>query len=181
MNYPKGIIKQLMDSGINFSHGYDFLYHGEIPNGAGLSSSASIEVVTAYALMTLEQLTINLTELALLAQRTENEFIGVNSGIMDQFIIASGKKGHAMMLMCDTLQYELVPFQTESYKLIISNTNRRRDLVDSKYNERRAQCERAVEQLKTVYPQLTFLGQLTPHQLYDAKDSIKDDIIYNRA
>lgn len=181
LNYPKGIFKQLMDRGINFAHGYDCYYHGEIPNGSGLSSSASIEVVTAYALLRLLQQPLNLTEIALLSQKTENEFIGVNSGIMDQFAVAHGQKNHAILLMCDTLEYELVPFHIAGYKLVITNTNKRRDLVDSKYNERRSECDLAVQQLRSTYPELKLLGELTSAKLEAAKGNIQEEIIYKRA
>jgi len=181
MNYPKGIVKELQQRGIVFNHGYDMLFHGEIPNGAGLSSSASIEVVTAYALLTLKGEPIDRVQIALMAQKSENEFNGVQCGIMDQFAVANGKKDHAILLMCDTLEYELVPFHSGSYKLVIGNTNKRRGLVDSKYNERRSECEQAVEELKAVYPELTLLGQLNVDQFQAAKHHIKSDIVRNRA
>lgn len=181
MNYPKGIFKQLSHRGINFEHGFDCYYHGEIPNGAGLSSSASIEVVTAYALLSLLQQPLNLTEIALLSQKTENEYIGVNSGIMDQFAVAQGKKDHAILLMCDTLEYRLVPFHSAGYKLVITNTNKRRELVDSKYNERRSECDLAVAQLRSAYPDLKLLGELSNAQLEEAKGYIQEEHIYRRA
>lgn len=181
MNYPKGIVYMLQQSGVTFKNGYDLLYHGEIPNGAGLSSSASIEVVTAFALQTLEGLEIDKVKIALLSQKSENEFNGVNSGIMDQFAVANGKADHAILLMCDTLEYELIPFQPGGYQLVIGNTNKRRGLVDSKYNERRSECDQAVEELKAAYPELTLLGQLSLEQFNSAKHLIKSDIVRNRA
>ncbi|MFD2114846.1 galactokinase [Paenibacillus yanchengensis] len=180
-NYPKGIVYHLQQEGVTFQSGYDVLYHGEIPNGAGLSSSASIEVVTAYALLTLANEPIDTVKIALLAQKSENQFNGVQCGIMDQFAVANGKKDHAILLMCDTLEYELVPFQAAGYKLIISNTNKRRGLVDSAYNERRSQCEQAVVALQEQFPALTLLGQLNTEQFNAAKHLIKDDIVRNRA
>ncbi|MDQ6420078.1 galactokinase [Paenibacillus sp. LHD-117] len=181
MNYPKGIVNELLQQGVSFGSGYDLLYHGEIPNGAGLSSSASIEVVTAYALLSMENLPTDTVKIALLSQKSENEFNGVKCGIMDQFAVANGKKDHAILLMCDTLEYDLVPFQSGSYKLIIGNTNKRRGLVDSKYNERRAQCEEAVRDLREAHPQLELLGQLSLEQFNATKHLIKDDIVRNRA
>lgn len=181
MNYPKGIVNELHQAGVAFGSGYDLLYHGEIPNGAGLSSSASIEVVTAYALQSLEGLEIDTVKIALLSQKSENEFNGVKSGIMDQFAVANGKKDHAILLMCDTLEYELIPFQPGGYKLVIGNTNKRRGLVDSKYNERRSECDQAVEELKAAYPELTLLGQLSLDQFNAAKHHIKSDVVRNRA
>lgn len=181
MNYPKGIVNELLQQGVQFGSGYDVLYHGEIPNGSGLSSSASIEVVTAYALLSMENLPIDTVKIALLSQKSENEFNGVKSGIMDQFAVANGKKDHAILLMCDTLEYDLVPFQSGSYKLVIGNTNKRRGLVDSKYNERRAQCEQAVSDLRAAHPELELLGQLSLEQFNASKSLIKDDLIRSRA
>lgn len=181
MNYPKGIFHELQQRGVSYTSGYDLLYHGEIPNGAGLSSSASIEVVTAYALLTLEKQPIDKVQIALLSQKSENEFNGVQCGIMDQFAVANGKKDHAILLMCDTLEYDLVPFQSGSYKLVIGNTNKRRGLVDSAYNERRSQCEQAVQDLKQAFPELTLLGQINLEQFNANKHLIKENIVRNRA
>ncbi|MFF2886587.1 galactokinase [Paenibacillus sp. NPDC057967] len=181
MNYPKGIVHELLSQGIVFSQGYDLLYHGEIPNGSGLSSSASIEVVTAYALLSMEGLPLNKTKIALLSQKSENEFNGVKCGIMDQFAVANGLRDHAMLLMCDTLKVEQVPFRTEGYCLIIANTNKRRGLADSKYNERRAECERAVEELRAVHAGLELLGQLSTEQFNASKHLIQDETVRRRA
>jgi len=181
MNYPKGIVNEIHNEGIVFQSGYDLLYHGEIPNGAGLSSSASIEVVTAFGLLTLENQPIDTVKIALMAQKSENEFNGVKCGIMDQFAVANGRKDHAIMLMCDTLEYDLVPFQSGQYKLVIGNTNKRRGLVDSAYNERRSQCEQAVADLREIHPEITLLGQLNIEQFNDAKHVIKDEVVLNRA
>ncbi|CAM4020373.1 galactokinase [Paenibacillus alkaliterrae] len=181
MNYPKGIVNELQQSGVVFKNGYDLLYHGEIPNGAGLSSSASIEVVTAYALQNLEGLPTDTVKIALLSQKSENEFNGVNCGIMDQFAVANGKEDHAILLMCDTLEYELVPFDSGSYKLVIGNTNKRRGLVESAYNERRSQCEQAVAELRPAFSELTLLGQISLEQFNSAKHLIKDETVQRRA
>lgn len=181
MNYPKGVVNELQQRGIVFENGYDLLYHGEIPNGAGLSSSASIEVVTAYALLTLGGHPTDTVAIAKLAQKSENEFNGVQCGIMDQFAVANGRKDHAILLMCDTLEYELVPFNSGSYKLIIGNTNKRRGLVDSKYNERRSQCEQAVKDLQAAFPNVTLLGQISLDQFNENAHLIQDDIACDRA
>ncbi|RTE09112.1 galactokinase [Paenibacillus whitsoniae] len=181
MNYPKGIVVHLAKEGFPVQHGYDLLFHGEIPNGAGLSSSASIEVVTAYGLQTMEKYPTDTVKIALLAQKTENQFVGVNCGIMDQFAVANGKKDNAILLMCDTLEYRHVPFQSGSYKLVIGNTNKRRGLVDSAYNERRAQCEQAVKDLQAQFPSLTLLGQLNLAQFNEYKHLIPDETVRRRA
>jgi galactokinase len=181
MNYPKGIIVHLAKQGYILTRGYDLLFYGEIPNGAGLSSSASIEVLTAYALMTLESYTIDRIELAKLAQQTENQYVGVNCGIMDQFAVANGKRDHALLLMCDTLEYQHVPFNSKSYQLVISNTNKRRGLLDSKYNERRSECEQAVKFLQAQFPSLKVLGQLTLAEFRAHQHLIANDTVRRRA
>lgn len=181
VDYPLGVIVELYKLGIELTSGYDLLYHGEIPNGSGLSSSASIEVVTAYALTVMEGKPANTVEIALLSQRAENLYVGVNSGIMDQFAVANGAKDHAILLMCDTLEYKLVPFATGSYKLVIGNTNKQRGLVDSKYNERRSQCDTALEILQKEEPELKYLAHLSPERLEELKNNFKDVILYNRA
>jgi galactokinase len=181
INYPKGIIVHLAKQGFELKCGYDLLFHGDIPNGAGLSSSASIEVVTAYGLLVSGGYPTDTVKIALLAQKTENEFIGVGCGIMDQFAVASGKKDHAILLMCDTLEYELVPFISGGYKLVIGNTNKRRGLVDSAYNERRSQCERAVKDLQGQFPDITLLGQISLEQFQTYKHLIADETVRRRA
>lgn len=179
-NYPKGMIYYLQQKGYSFG-GYDVLFSGEIPNGAGLSSSASIEVVTGFGFLTMEGQSVDTVKLALTAQEAENKFVGVNCGIMDQFAVANGKKDHAILLMCDTLEYELVPFESGSYKIVIGNTNKRRGLVDSAYNERRSQCEQAVRDLQAKFPDITLLGQLTLEQFEANADLIPDPIVRKRA
>ncbi|MBW5447926.1 galactokinase [Cohnella sp. CFH 77786] len=181
VNYPKGIVWELAQRGIPLTRGYDFLYHGEIPNGAGLSSSASIEVVTAYALLAMEGKPVDTVEISIWAQHAENEFVGVKCGIMDQFAVANGKKDHAILLDCDTLRYELVPFRSGDYRLVIGNTNKRRGLVDSKYNERRSQCEQAVNDLRAAFPDLQLLGQLTLEQFRANESLIQDETVRRRA
>lgn len=179
-NYPKGVIKELQNKGIELG-GYEILYHGEIPNGSGLSSSASIEVVTAYGLLSMEGQPTDTVEIALLSQRAENRFVGVNCGIMDQFAVANGKKDHAILLMCDTLEFQHVPFRSGKYKLVVGNTNKKRGLVDSAYNERRAQCEQAVADLRGAFPELTLLGQINGVQLEENLGLIKDETVQKRA
>ncbi|GGH29268.1 galactokinase [Paenibacillus segetis] len=181
VDYPIGVIVELNKLGVNLTSGYDLLFHGEIPNGAGLSSSASIEVVTAYALLSMEDKECNTVEIARLSQRAENIFVGVNSGIMDQFAVANGAQDQAILLMCDTLEYELVPFRTGAYKIVIGNTNKRRGLVDSKYNERRGQCDAALEILKQSEPSLQYLAHLKPERFEQLKNTIEDEILVRRA
>ncbi|MFD1773305.1 galactokinase [Paenibacillus rhizophilus] len=181
VDYPIGVMVELKEKGHPVSQGYDLFFHGDIPNGAGLSSSASIEVVTAYAFLTLEGGDLDTVEIALLSQRAENRYVGVNSGIMDQFAVAVGRRDHAILLMCDTLEYDMVPFITGAYKLIIGNTNKRRGLVDSKYNERRRQCDEALAALREEIPSLGFLAQLKPDEFGRHADKIQDETVRRRA
>ena len=146
-NYPLGILDQVLGLGHPVS-GLDMLFEGNLPIGAGLSSSASIEVLMTYALDQLFQLGIPKVEIALLSKKVENEFIGVNCGIMDQFAVTFGENSKAILLNCDSLEYELLPFDTGNYSLVIINTNKTRSLADSKYNERFAECGAALKALK---------------------------------
>lgn len=180
INYPKSILVHLGKRGFTFG-GYDVLYHGEIPNGAGLSSSASIHLATAYGFMTMEGHPIDRIQLALTAQEAENQFLGVKCGIMDQFVIAMGKEEHAILLMCSSLEYQYVPFKAQGYKIVIGNTNKRRGLVDSEYNTRRAQCEQAVQDLRAAFPDLQLLGELSLEQFEANRHYIKDEVVLKRA
>ncbi len=181
MNYPKGVIVTMEEMGLSVGKGYDFLFHGTIPNGAGLSSSASIEVVTAYALHLLEGHPIDRSKLALLAQRAENRYIGVNCGIMDQFAVANGSTGQAIMLNCDTLEFRHIPIELGDYVLIIANTNKRRGLVDSEYNNRRSECEQALTVVQRSYPEVEHLAELTPRQLGQIETKFDSEIVWKRA
>ncbi|MFW5820902.1 MAG: galactokinase [Bacteroidota bacterium] len=178
-NYPMGVIDQFNKRGIRFT-GLDFLFSGDIPNGAGLSSSASIETVTAFALNELFDLGFEKMEMVKLCQKAENEFVGVNCGIMDQFAVMMGEKDHALFLNCATLEYEKVPLKMDGYKLIISNTNKRRGLADSKYNERRSQCETAVELLSLENP-IENLSAISFDDFQNQKALIKEEIVQQRA
>ena len=178
-NYPLGVIDQYLKKGARLE-GLDFLFSGEIPNGAGLSSSASIETVTAFALNEIFGLGDSRLDIVKLSQRAENQFVGVNCGIMDQFAVTMGKENHAIFLNCATLDYELVPLVMDGHKLIISNTNKRRGLADSKYNERRSECESAVEMLGGEGT-LENLSQLNFAHFMELRDRIHSDIVFRRA
>ena len=178
-NYPLGVIDQFTKKGIRFE-GLDFLYSGEIPNGAGLSSSASIETVTAFALNEIFNLGFDRMDLVKLSQKAENEFVGVNCGIMDQFAVCMGKENHALFLNCATLEYKKVPLEMDGYKLIISNTNKRRGLADSKYNERRSECETAVEMLGNS-EKIENLSALNFAEFMDISQMITDPVVFKRA
>ena len=179
-NYPKGVIKMFLEAGQKIDAGFDILFSGNIPNGAGLSSSASIEMLTAIVLKDLFQLTIDPVEMAQLGKKTENLFIGVNSGIMDQFAVAMGKKDHDILLDCNTLKYDYVPVVLKDEVIVIANTNKRRGLADSKYNERRAECDEALAELQTKLP-IKALGELSIEDFEANKDLIKSPIRQKRA
>ena len=179
-NYPKGVIKMFLEAGQKIDSGFDILFSGNIPNGAGLSSSASIEMLTAIVLKDLFHLSIDPVEMAQLGKKTENLFIGVNSGIMDQFAVAMGKKDHAILLDCNTLKYDYVPVVLKDEVIVIANTNKRRGLADSKYNERRAECDEALAELQTKLP-IKALGELSIEEFEANKDLIKSTIRQKRA
>ena len=179
-NFPKGMIKYMHKNGANISTGLDILFYGNIPNGAGLSSSASIEMVTGVLLEGLFDVQIDRIDMIKLGQQVENNYIGVNSGIMDQFAIGLGKKDHAIHLNTATLEYQYAPIKLEDHVIMIINTNKQRTLAGSKYNERRAQCEQALADLQTELSIRT-LGDLTKEQFEKHKHLIKDEINQKRA
>lgn len=172
-NYPKGVIWALQQEGYKIDRGMDIVICGTIPNGSGLSSSASLEVLTCYVLQDMFGIDIDMIKNALIGQTAENEFIGVNCGIMDQFAIAMGKKDSAIFLDTADLSYTYAPIALGDAKIVILNTNKKRGLGDSKYNERRAECEKALEELKTVVD-IKSLGELDEEQFEQYKYAIKD-------
>ena len=179
INYPLGVIAEFRKKGVE-PIGFEALYYGNIPNGAGLSSSASVELVTGVALDDLLKTNWDRVELVKIGQKAENLFVGVNCGIMDQFASGMGKKDCAILLDCNTLQYELVPVVLKDCKIVIANTNKRRGLADSKYNERRSQCEKAVE-LISKKRKINTLGELTNDEFESLKSTIEDEVIVRRA
>ncbi len=179
-NYPKGVFHQFIEAGMKIEEGFDIVYAGNIPNGAGLSSSASIELVTAVFINEWHSFGVSNARLALLSQRAENEFIGVNCGIMDQFSIALGKEDHAILLNCDTLDFEYSPFRQEGLALVIANTNKKRTLADSKYNERRSECQSALNDLRKEID-LAHLCELTADEFAEHAHLIKDETCRKRA
>ena len=179
-NYPKGVFHHLEQKGAKFDSGLEILFYGNIPNGAGLSSSASIELVSCIIAKNTFGIDLDMIELVKLSQKVENEFIGVNSGIMDQFIIGMGKKDTALLLDCNTLKYRYVPLILDGYSIIISNTNKKRTLADSKYNERRSQCEAALADIQKVLS-IKSLGELTEKEFEKYKHLIADETNMKRA
>ncbi len=179
-NYPKGVIWAFGEKGMKVEQGMDLLLFGNIPNGSGLSSSASVEVLTGYILKSLYGFDVTNQDLALIGQYSENNFNGVNCGIMDQFAIAMGKEGHAIFLDTATLDYTYAPIKLENAKIVISCSNKKRGLGDSKYNERRSECETALAEIQQVVG-INSLGDLTEEQFEQYKSAIKDETRVKRA
>ena len=178
-NYPLGVIDRLIKAG-HVPQGIDILYWGNIPIGSGLSSSASIEIVTAYALNELIGAGISKLDLVKLAKDVENIFIGLNSGIMDQFAVAFGQKDKAMQLNCDTLNYEVVDCNLDGYLLAIINTNKVRALAESKYNERVMECNEALNVLKSAH-RMQYLCDMDTKDFAAHQHLIANDIVRKRA
>ena len=179
-NYPKGVLWALGEHSYKVEQGFDIVYFGNIPNGSGLSSSASIEVLTGYIAKQLCGLNIDLIKISLVSQYAENKFNGVNCGIMDQFAIAMGKKDHAIFLDTSDLQYEYAPLELGDARLVIACSNKKRGLGDSKYNERRSECEEALKRLKTVV-NINSLGDLSEEEFELHKKVIQDAVLIKRA
>ena len=180
-NYLNGILSQLKEKGFSFPCGFEILMASNVPAGGGISSSSALECGFAYAVSETFGFGIDRIEIAKLGQMSEHNFMNVNCGIMDQFIIAMGKKNTAVMLNCDTLEYKYAPLELGDYRFVVMNTNKQRKLADSKYNERRGQCEEALKILQDSGLKITALCQLTPDEWEKSKDAIKDEILLKRA
>lgn len=179
-NYPKGVMWAFGEKGMKIDCGMDLLLFGTIPNGSGLSSSASVEVLTGHILRDFYGFDVSNQELALIGQFSENQFNGVNCGIMDQFAIAMGKQNQAIFLDTSDLSFEYAPIQLEGAKIVISCSNKKRGLGDSKYNERRAECERALEELQKVVD-IQSLGDLSEEEFEANKSAISEEVCVRRA
>lgn len=179
-NYPKGVMWAFQEKGYSVDCGMDLLLFGNIPNGSGLSSSASVEVLTGHILRDFYGFDVSNQDLALIGQYSENKFNGVNCGIMDQFAIAMGKKDHAIFLDTADLSYQYAPVKLEGAKIVIGCTNKKRGLGDSKYNERRSECETALAELQKVVD-IKSLGELTEEQFEEHKSAIQDEVRVRRA
>jgi galactokinase len=180
VNYPLGTIAQFVKRGLSFISGADILFFGNVPGGAGLSSSAALEVVTAVAINDQFGFGINKLDLVKMSQKAEHEFAGVQCGIMDQFASGMGEKDHALFLNCDTLEYELVPIKLEGIKVVIGNTNSPHSLDSGKYNERVSQCKAAVEALKP-YKNISNLAEINIEEFFRLDKFIENDVIRRRA
>lgn len=179
-NYPKGVISVLLNHGYDVKQGFDMVVFGNIPNGAGLSSSASLELLMGVMVDKIFNFNIDRVELVKYCQEAENKFIGVNCGIMDQFAIGMGKEDSAILLDCNTLDYSYSKVDLKDEVIIIANTNKRRGLADSKYNERRSECETALSELQ-IKLNINSLGELTEEEFENNKYLIKDEVRIKRA
>ena len=179
-NYPLGVLWVLLKREYPIANGFDILFCGDVPRGAGLSSSASIELATAVALNALFDLRIPHFELSKIGQEAENKFVGMNCGIMDQFASAMGKENHAILLDCNTLNYRYAPLDLDGICILLCNTNKPHNLIESKYNERRSQCEHALSQLQEHLP-IMALGELSEETFEKYKEFITDPIERKRA
>lgn len=180
-NYPMGVVKVFEDAGHKASHGFDILVYGTLPNGSGLSSSASIEVLTALILNDAFGFGLDMVEMVKLSQKAENTFVGVNCGIMDQFAVGMGKKDCAILLDCNTLEYRYSKIALEGASIVITNTNKPHSLASSAYNVRRAQCEHALNELKEVKPELNALGELSNEAFNQLAGAISEPLERQRA
>jgi galactokinase len=179
-NYPKGVMWAFGERGLEVTNGMDILLFGNIPNGSGLSSSASVEVLTGFILRDMYGFDVTNQDLALIGQFSENNFNKVNCGIMDQFAIAMGKEDHAIFLDTADLSYLYVPVVLEDAKIVISSSNKKRGLGESKYNERRAECEEALRRLQTKCD-IKSLGELSTEEFEKNTDLIGDEVLIRRA
>lgn len=179
-NYPKGVMWAFEERGYKLPVGLDILIYGNIPNGSGLSSSASLEVLTGLILKDMFEFDVSMIDIALIGQYSENNFNGCNCGIMDQFASAMGKKDNAIFLDTNTLEYEHVPMVLEDMKIVIINSKVKHSLVDSAYNDRRNECETALKELQSVID-IQSLGDLTEEQYEANKDAIKSEVRQKRA
>ncbi|WP_250278857.1 galactokinase [[Clostridium] colinum] len=180
VNYVKSVIWAFNQKGYKIEFGFDFVCFGTIPNGSGLSSSASLEILISKILIDLNNFNMDMIEVALISQFAENKFIGVNCGIMDQFAIAMAKKDNAIFLNTNNLEYKYAPINLENMKIVISNTNKKRELADSKYNERREECEKSLIEIKKIKNNIETLADLTPDEFEKIKDIIKNEIWQKR-
>ena len=179
-DYPKGVMWAFEESGMTMDRGLDIVLYGNIPNGSGLSSSASLEVLTGYFLKDLYDFNVTNIDLAKIGQYSENNFNGMNCGIMDQFASAMGKKDHAIFLDTADLSYEYAPLKLDGAKIVVANSNVKHSLVNSEYNARRSECEEALEELQTVID-IEGLGDLSEEQFEANKSAIKDEVRVRRA
>lgn len=179
-DYVKGVVSEIKKLGHEINQGFNAYIVGNLPNGASLSSSASLELLFGEIIRDLNDLPLTDLDLVKIAQNAENKFVGLHCGIMDQFAIGMSKKDHAILLDCATLKYDYAPLKLKDNVILILNTNKRRDLVTSKYNERRAECDEALAIIQKDYKKVNFLCELEESDLLSIKPLIKNEVVYNR-
>ncbi len=179
-DYVKGVIHELYKAGHSLYQGFNAYIVGNLPNGASLSSSASLELLFCEIIRDLNDLELTDLDLVQISQRAENNFVGLKCGIMDQFAIGMSKKNHAILLDCATLEYHYAPLDLKNHVILILNTNKRRDLVTSKYNERRKECEQGLEWIRSSYKKVDFLCELEPKDIHFLDKNLVDETIYKR-
>jgi len=180
VNYCIGVFAQFLKRGIKFEQGADILIFGDVPNGAGLSSSAALEMVTAMAINETYEIGLPRLDLIKMSQKAEHEFAGVMCGIMDQFASGMGKANHAIFLNCDTLDYDLVPVELDGIKIVISNTNSPHKLDSGMYNKRVSECHAAVEAISKYKP-IKVLAEVSWDEFKQLEDKIEDEVPRKRA
>lgn len=178
--YIKGVCDEFVKAGFIATKGFDAYIIGTIPNGSGLSSSASLELLFSLILKNLHNFELSMIDMVKISQKAENNYAGVNCGIMDQFAICMGKENKAIRLNTSTLEYEYADANLGEYSILIMNTNQKRELADSKYNERRSECDKAVEYLQTK-KDIQFLCDLTLVEFNEISEVLKDEVLYKRA
>ena len=179
-DYVKGVVSEIKQAGHKVTKGFNAYIYGNLPNGASLSSSASLELFFAEVIRDINNLDLTDLDLVKISQKAENNFVGLHCGIMDQFAIGMSKKNHAILLDCATLKYDYAPLELGDNVILIMNTNKRRDLVTSKYNERCEECAKGLELIKTNYKDVTHLCELEETDLEEISKFITDDVIYRR-
>ena len=180
-NYPMGVVRVFEQAGYKCGHGFDIVINGTLPGGSGLSSSASLEVLTAVILNDAFAFGLDMVEMVKLSQKAENTFVGVNCGIMDQFAVGMGKKDCAILLDCNTLEYRYSKIALKDASIVITNTNKPHSLASSAYNVRRAQCEHALNELREVKPELRALGELSNEEFSKLAGHIEEQLERQRA
>ncbi|HYV92836.1 MAG TPA: galactokinase [Chitinophagales bacterium] len=178
-NYPVGVVNEFQKI-VSGALGFEMLFNGDLPISAGLSSSASIEVVTAFSLNELLNTKLSLKEIALLSKRAENDFVGVQCGILDQYAVALGRKNHAMFLNCVTEEHEFIPVNIGDYEFIIANTNKPRQLENSAFNDRFNECRGALQIMQRLLP-VNFLADATLQQFDSIEHFFPDEVTRKRA
>lgn len=178
-NYPKGVIREFIKRGYKIDRGFDVLIYSTLPKASGLSSSASLEVLMGFMMKSMFDLDISLIDLAVLCKNVENNYIGVNCGILDQFAVSMGREDHAIHLDCNTLKYEYVPVKLDGVNIVLLHTNKERSLIDSKYNERRDECQSALDILRECNDIQT-LGDMTKEG-FDIEKCKLDETLLKRA